>query len=552
MGARTKADLEQMVEGVDRLALLDEITRIECEESLYAFIQHCWPIIEPAMPFAANWHIEFICKHLEAITDEVQFDDGSYYNRLLVNIPPGCMKSLLVNCFWPLWEWGPKSKPSMRYICVSHSQDLAIRDGLRMRRVVESEWYQRLWPAVKLTSDQNQKTRFENTATGWRMAAAAGSITGARADRVVCDDPLSVSDAMSAQIKQTTTDWFLEAVPTRLSSPVKSAILVICQRLAEDDISGVILDKQLGYDHIMLPMRYDPSRAQPTQLGYEDERTEEGELLFPDRFPIDVVERDEKIMGQWATAGQFAQAPSPRGGGIIPRDQWVLWEQEHYPQFDYVLASLDTAYTEKEENDPSAMTVWGIFTGGEQIAEQGRFTSRLEESEAVLKRQYTQEHPKVMLLYAWAERLELYELVERVRETCVKYQVDNLLIENKAAGISVEQELRRVYGHEDFGVQLQDPKNARKNASKLARLYSVQHIFFDGIVYAPDKSWADMVINQVATFPKSKHDDLTDTVSQALTFMRRNGLLMRGQEYTEMLDDRRRFRGSPPPPLYAV
>jgi predicted phage terminase large subunit-like protein len=542
-------DLEQFVEGMDRMALLDEITRAECEESLYSFISHCWSIIEPAMPFSPNWHIEFICDHLEAITNGVEFEDGTKYNRLLVNIPPGCMKSLLVNCFWPLWEWGPKNMPSTRYICVSHSQDLAIRDGLRMRRVVESDWYKRLWPHVVLTSDQNQKTRFENTATGWRMAAAAGSITGARADRVVCDDPLSVSDAMSAQIKQTTTDWFLEAVPTRLSSPRDSAILVICQRLAEDDISGVILDKFAdSWDHIMLPMRYDPSRAMPTKLGYEDRRTQEGQLLFPDRFPLDVVDRDEKIMGVWATAGQFAQSPSPRGGGVVPADKWVLWDQEHYPQFDYVLASLDTAYTLKEENDPSAMTVWGVFTGGEQIAQQGPYTNRLEESEAVLKRQYTQDHPKVMLLYAWAERLELYDLVERVRETCVKYQVDNLLIENKAAGISVAQELRRVYGHEDFGVMLQDPKNL----DKLARLYSIQHIFYDGVVYAPDKSWADMVINQVATFPKAKHDDLTDTVSQALTFMRKNGLLMRGKEWTEMLDNKRLHKGAPPPPLYAV
>jgi predicted phage terminase large subunit-like protein len=539
--------IDPSLSGQDGNEVLDNIERRLCRESLSYFIEACWPIIEPAMPYSPNWHIDFICKHLEAITDEVQFEDGSYYNRLLVNIPPGCMKSLLVNCFWPLWEWGPKGMPHMRYICVSHSQDLAIRDGLRMRRVVESNWYKRLWPHVVLTSDQNQKTRFENTATGWRMAAAAGSITGARADRVVCDDPLSVSDAMSEQIKSTTNTWFLEAVPTRLSSPVKSAILVICQRLAEDDTSGIILDKNLGYDHIMLPMRYDPARSFPTKLGYEDERTEEGQLLFPNRFPIEVVDRDEKIMGPWAVAGQFAQSPEPRGGGIIPRKQWVMWPHEHYPPFDLVIAALDPAFTEKQANDPSALTVWGVFSGGEQIARMGNYINRMEEAKAVMERKYTQEHPKAMLIHAWDDRLELHDLVDRVKESCVKWKVDTLLIENKGPGISVGQELRRLYGREEFGVQLYDPKSL----DKVARLYSVQPLFFDDLIYAPDKSWADMVINQCATFPKSKHDDLVDTVSMSLNWLRKNGLLQRGSEWTSELDESRRYQGAPPKPLYA-
>lgn len=526
--------------------VLDDLVKEECAESLSAFIEHCWPIIEPSVPYLPNWHIDFICAHLEAITDGVKLDDGSYYNRLLINVIPGGMKSLICAVFWPLWEWGPRNLAHHRYICVSHSQDLAIRDGLRMRRVVESEWFQRLWPHVKLTSDQNQKTRFENTATGWRMAAAAGSITGARADRVIVDDPLSVSDAMSAQVTETTNTWFLEAVPTRLSSPKKSAIVVIMQRLSESDTSGLILDKQLGYDHIMLPMRYDPIRAAPTQLGYEDPREVEGELLFPDRFPIEVVERDEKIMGPWATAGQFQQSPEPRGGGIIPRDKWELYPHDNYPQFDYIIAALDTAYTLKAENDPSAMTIFGVWSDGEQLAQVSRNIGAREDSDAIVSRQYKEGHPKVMLIHAWTERLELHDLVERVRESCARYQVDNLLIENKAAGISVGQELRRIYGSDGFGVQLYDPKNA----DKMARLYSVQHLFYDGIIYAPDKTWADQVINQCAVFPKSKHDDLVDCVSMTLMNLRKSGMLLRNREYTEQLTDSILHKGAPPAPLY--
>ena len=324
---------------------------------------------------------------------------------------------------------------------------------------------------------------------------------------------------------------------------------MICQRLAEDDISGVILDKQLGYDHIMLPMRAELSRIMPTKLGYEDPRTYEGQLLFPDRFPEEVVDRDERVMGKWATAGQNQQAPVPRGGGIIPRDAWVLHDKPEYPNFDLVIGSLDTAYTLKEENDPSAMTVWGFYTGGEQTAQAPtRYINKDEEVEAALKRQYTQEHTKMMMIYAWTERLELYELVERVADVCKKYQIDVLLIENKAAGHSVAQELRRVYGHEDFGVTLIDPKNQ----DKLSRLYSVQHLFNDGLISAPDRPWADVTINQVASFPKAKHDDLVDTVSQALTWARKSGVLMRGKEHTNMLDIMRSHSGKPPPPLYPV
>ena len=546
LGDAEVEDVLALLEQSDPDETDDEFIRAECAESMSAFIRHCWPIIEPAMPYTHNWHIDFICAHLEAITNGERLDDGTLYNRLLVNVPPGCMKSLLLTCFWPLWEWGPKNLPSMRYICAAHNQDLAIRDGLKMRRVVESEWYQRLWPHVRLSDDQNQKTKFENTATGWRQASASGSITGNRADRVLIDDPLSVTDAMSAQIKETTKQWFLEAVPSRLSSPIESAIVVIMQRLAEDDTSGIILDKDLGYDHIMLPMRYDPSRSFPTKLGYQDLREIEGELLFPGRFPLEVVERDEKIMGPWATAGQFQQSPEPRGGGIIPRDKWVLWDQEHYPNFDFILATLDTAYTVKQENDPSAMTIWGIFTGGEQVARAPSGGTLIEQSRAVMERRYTQEHPKAMLIYSWSERLEFNDLIQRVREACVRWKVDHLLIENKAVGISLEQEIRRIYGNEDFGVQLYDPKNL----DKVARAYAVQHLFYDDLIYAPNKTWADNVINQCAIFPKGKHDDLVDCVTMALTYMRKAGLLLRGVEHTSLLDDMRIHKGAPPAPLY--
>jgi len=519
----------------------------KCEASLVEFIRNAWHVVEPGQPYVHGWHVEVVAQHLEAITDGVQFDDDSYYNRLLINIPPGMMKSLMVNVFWPAWEWGPRNMPHLRYVCASHSMNLSVRDSTKMRRLVVSDWYQDLWgDRVVLTGDQNAKTKFETTVTGFREAVAAGGITGARGDRVIIDDPLSVEDASSDAVRESRKEWFLESVPTRLNNPDRSAIIVIMQRLHEEDTSGLIIDKELGYDHIMLPMRYEPARSMCTMLGIEDRRTEAGELLFPQRFPEDVVDRDERVMGPYAAAGQLQQNPEPRGGGIIKREWWQPWTRNSYPPFDFILASLDTAYTSKEENDPSAMTVWGVWTGGDQTATITRSVNRYDEAMAMVERTYTKEHPKVMMIYAWSERLEFYDLVTKVKETVGDYGVEQLLIENKAAGHSVAQELRRIYGYDDFGVQLIDPKNS----DKVARLYSIQHLFSEGYIHAPKRPWADMVINQVSQFPKGKHDDIVDTVSMAMKWLRGNNLLVRGSEWTSDLDRSRMHDGAPPEPLY--
>ncbi|WP_406853504.1 phage terminase large subunit [Alsobacter sp. KACC 23698] len=283
------------------------------ERKLAQFIRLAWPVIEPGQPYVHGWHIDAVCEHLEAIT-------YGHISRLLINVPPGTMKSLAAGVFWPAWEWGPKNRPSTRYVAASHSQKLAIRDNLRTRRLVASDWYQELWgDRVALTKDQNVKEKFENEATGIREAVAAGSITGARGDRVIIDDPLSVEDAGSEKVRDGVNEWFLEAVPTRLNNPDRSAIVVIMQRLHERDVSGIILAKELGYEHLMLPMEFEPERRCVTSIGFKDIRTDDGELLFPARFPRHVVDRDKKVMGSYAVAGQFQQRPAPREGGMFKK-----------------------------------------------------------------------------------------------------------------------------------------------------------------------------------------------------------------------------------------
>jgi predicted phage terminase large subunit-like protein len=518
-----------------------------CELSFVEYIKLAWHVIEPGQEYIHNWHIEAIAQHLEAITNEMMIDDERYYNRLLINVPPGAMKSLLCNVLWPSWEWGPKNMPYLRYVCASHAMPLAVRDSVKMRRLVASEWYQGFWgDRVTLTGDQNEKIKYETTATGFRQAVAFEGMTGARGDRVIIDDPHSVSSASSEQKRATTIETFEQAVPTRLNNPDRSAIVVIMQRLHEEDVSGIIIEKQLGYDHIMIPMEYDPDRAAPTMLGWEDPRTFKGELMFPDRFPRHVVERDKKIMGTYAASGQFQQLPTPEDGGIIKRRHWQLWEDPKFPPFDYIIASLDTAYTEKTENDPSAMTVWGIWTDDPKT----HATRMLGKNGYHVIRTYDEKEvpPRIMLMYAWQEHLEMPELIAKVSDTCQRWKVSRLLIENKSVGMPVARELRRMYSGRDFGVQLEDPGSI----DKMSRLYSVQHLFEEGLVYCPDKAWADEVISQCMRFPKAKHDDLVDTVSMAMRYLRRSGFILRTDEVSQEYEDSRQHIGRQPEPLYGV
>ncbi|WP_183765865.1 MULTISPECIES: phage terminase large subunit [unclassified Rhizobium] len=314
--ARRIAEREQG-EVAARIAADAERIRTNCQ-SLTGFVREAWHVVEPSVDYVHGWHIDAICQHLEAVT-------AGDITRLLINVPPGTMKSLLCGVFWPAWEWGPKGKPQLRYLGASYSEHYAKRDNRRMRDLVASEWYQALWgDQVKLT--RTGEMAFANTRTGSRQGVPFSRLTGGRGDRVIIDDPHSVDGAESEAERLTTVRTFRESVPTRLNDPQRSAIVVVMQRLHEADVSGTILAVRLGYEHLMLPMEFEPERRCRTSIGFVDPRTEEGELLFPQRFPLAVVERDKIPLGSYAVAGQFQQRPAPRSGGLFQRGDFEIVE----------------------------------------------------------------------------------------------------------------------------------------------------------------------------------------------------------------------------------
>lgn len=537
---------------VDRALM--EITREECEESLYTFLMHAWRFIDPA-PFKPGWVIDALAEHLEAVVD-------GDIKRLLINIPPRCSKSSICSVAFPAWVWaqsfnGPTSGPSVALLHASYAHSLALRDSVKCRRLLKSTWYQRMWAdRFRITPDQDMKIRFQNDKGGERLITSVDAgVTGEGGNIIIVDDPNNAKEVLSeAVIQSTNEDWWDGTMSTRLNDPKTGAYIVVQQRLGESDLTGHILAKEAGdWTHLMLPMEFETDRSFVTVIGWEDPRTVEGELLWPERFGQPEVNKLKSNLGSWKAAGQLQQRPEPKGGGIIKRGWWKLWPPEgetfnkrgepvkplQNPGCSFIVASLDTAYTEKTINDPSALTIWGVFAG-DPIAQEVRASD--EHSVRV----YTETSTRVILLHAWTKHLEIHPLVNEVAKSCKAFNVDKLLIEDKAAGHSVAQELRRLFANEPWAVQLINPKNL----DKLARLYSVQHLWEEGMIYAPERTWAEAVITQMGTFPNAAHDDLVDTASMALRHLRDIGLLQRGVEITADVTESVRHIGRPPQRLY--
>ena len=459
---------------------LEELERREREEiTLVEFIKQAWHVVEGDLEYTHGWHIDAIADHLTAVT-------SGEIKRLIINVPPGTMKSLLTSVFFPAWEWGAKGLAQYKYISTSHKENLALRDNNKMRRLVSSEWYKEKYPHVEITKDQNAKSKFENTLLGFREACAASGITGSRADRVIIDDPLSVEDATSKTKIDTCESWFCEAVPNRLVSPKNSAIIIIMQRLHERDTSGIALSKNLGYEHLMLPMEFEKSRACSTSIGFKDPRKDEGELLFPERFPREVVENDKKSMGIYGSAGQLQQRPAPRGGGIIKSEYWRYFKPEYdathrviAPAFNYTLQSWDTAFKEGENNDFSVCTTWGVNNSG------------------------------AYLLNVYKNKMNYPDLLVKVKQLYEEYRPSKVLIEDKASGQSLIQSLKK-----ETSLPI---KPVKVSTDKENRVHAVSTYFESGRVFLLEgANWINNYKAEMETFPRGAHDDQVDSTTQAL------------------------------------
>jgi len=468
--------------------------------SLYEFVLQAWPIVEPATPFVNGIHVEAMCQHLQAVSE------GKIRN-LIINVPPGHAKSLIGAVLWPAWHW--TGRPATRWLFASYSATLSVRDSVRCRRLIESEWYQELFGHIyQLSPDQNEKHRFENNRTGYRIATSVGgTATGERADIVVVDDPHSVDQAESNIPRRTAVEWFNGTMSTRVNDFNTGHIVVIQQRLHEADLTGDLLAKG-GYDLLCLPAEFEAERRRTTSIGWTDPRQESGELLWPDKITAAHLQSLQVSLGTYRYAGQYQQRPAPATGGIFQRQWWRYWRPAHMDlppvlvpmpdgqmvsveavplpeDFDCRTQSWDLAFKDNDSSDYVVGQLWGAKGADRFLLDQHRGRMDMPQTK---------------------------QAIRAMTEKCP--QAGAKLVEDKANGPAVIQELQR----EISGLIEVTPEGG-----KLARAHSVAPHIESGNVYLPHpliRPWVDPFIEEATAFPYGRHDDQVDAMTQALNRLR--------------------------------
>lgn len=465
------------------------------------FTEQAWKILEPDVPFIPNWHINLIAEHLEAIS-------AGELVKLIINVPPGTMKSLFCSVIWPVWDW--ILNPGRRFGTASHSQSLATRDSVKSRRLIQSEWFQKSYGwAFQLTADQNQKTRYENTATGFRLAGSVGGSTGERFHIRILDDPHSIDDVESDLIREGVIDWLRYTWSQRYADPSNPYEVLIMQRLHEKDATGFYLELG-GYEHIMLPMEFDSDRKCFTKIG-SDPRTEENELLFPARFPKAIVETEKDKLGEYGAACQFQQNPAPRGGGVFRKKWMKFWK---YPGMD-----LSPVLTKDEEGNVIECQVIDLPESlmGKLHSWDMTFTDT-KDSAFVVDQVWGWLDADRFLLDQWRDKADFVKTISAF-ETMTNRWPDARakFVENKANGPAIISYLRSKIS----GIIPIEP-----HGDKVARARAGALDFASGNVYLPHPEifpWVKGFIERLTLFPNVAAKDEIDCTSQALLILSHRG-----------------------------
>lgn len=473
-------------------------------QDLLLFAQKVWPIVEPDHEFRCNWHIELICQDLEAL-------ERGDWEREIFNIPPGTMKSLLISVIFPAWVW--TRRPSARFLKASYSDHLSVRDNLKLRAIVMSDWYQSHYD-VRLVPDQNQKTKFETTDGGWSVATSVGGAgTGEHPDFVLIDDPITALQARSDTERKTACDWMDQTISTRgVARGVRCA--VVMQRLHQGDLSGHLKERG-GWKQLVLPMRYEvctcaqqpEGKACPLHAadpGWvpepRDPRSQPGELLWPDLFSEDKVRQLELDLGPYGAAGQLQQRPAPEGGGLFKRE-WFK-EVSVAPVVARRARGWDTAGTEDA----------GDYTAGVKISEACGPVKDLETgftSVQGLGMFFVENVQRDQLGPAGVDKLML-DTAKSDGKACAQREEK----EGGSAGKAVvEARAKAMKGFDYKGVAISGDKVVR--AKPFRAQCEAGNVY---IVRTGDPvldAWIEPYLTELSQFPTGKNDDQVDGSSAA-------------------------------------
>lgn len=465
--------------GVPSLAA---IVRELCIRDLYTFALNAWHVLEPGRAFKDNWHIRAICEHLQAVSE-------GKIHRLLINVPPRHMKSLLVSVIWPVWDW--LRTPTRQFLTASYRDALSTRDALKSRQLIESNWFQANFGHLfSMRRDQNQKTRYQNDKMGYRIAITSSGGVGEGGDFLIADDPQNTDLMQSDAYVEKTTDWWNNTFNQRLNDQNDGAIVLTMQRLSERDLCEQALAEG-GWVHLMLPAEFEAARKCKTVLGFEDPRTEEGELLWPNRIGRKALDAMKKRLGSYGTAGQLQQRPAPKGGGIIKREGYKFIKRAELPQFFHYLVSFDTAATDNESNDPTGATAWGLSN---VPGKEGLF--RLGQME---------------------EWLKTPQLLQRIPDFASNYPPGAEIVIEAAGptGLALQQLLKDLHPHLVVkGVTPQSLGGGKDERATLAAVYIEQ-----GLVWLlEDDPTTDTFLDKSDSFPKCRPRDVVDSAIQAILY----------------------------------
>jgi predicted phage terminase large subunit-like protein len=460
----------------ERLPAVKAELALRAETKLATFIKAAWPILEPATPFIPGWHLDAISEHLTAV------NDGQIRN-LIINMPPRHMKSLAVSVFWPVWTW--IKRPAFRWLFSSYAQQLSVRDSLKCRRMIESPWFQERWgDRFTLTTDQNQKMRFENDRTGYRISTSVGGVgTGEGGDAIVCDDPHNTVEVESDAVREGTLIWWDESMSTRGNDPRTFSRVLVMQRLRENDLTGHAWAKG-GYEILVLPAEFEPKRRCVTSIGWKDPRQQDGELLWPQRVGPDEIAEYKRSLGPTGYAGQFQQRPVPAGGAIFKSDWFEIVDTA--PSLARVVRGWDKAATEAATGiDPD-------WTAGVKIGVTADGTYYITD----------------------ARRTRSSALgVERfIATTAASDGLETRIRLEQEPGSSGKGEAERYTRDVLRGYAVKALPSTGDKATRAAALASAAEA---GRVKLVRANWNDWFIDELTSFPKGAHDDAVDAASNA-------------------------------------
>lgn len=452
-------------------AYSEAVTREKSQESFMDFVRVMWP------GFIHGRHHALMAKKFEDIANGKS-------KRLIINMPPRHTKSEFASFMLPAWYLG--KFPNRKIIQCSNTAELAVGFGRKVRNLVDSDVYAKIFPNVSLRTDSKAAGRWATNANGDYFAiGVGGTVTGKGADLLIIDDPHSEQEAALAAGDPTVYDkvfeWYSSGPRQRLQPG--GTIIIVMTRWSKRDLTGRVLQSMIERDGDEWEVINLPA-IMPS-----------GNSLWPEFWALEELEklRNELPISKWSA--QYQQDPSAEAGAIVKREWWQVWEKENPPPCEFIIQSWDTAFTKNERSDYSACTTWGVFHMNEDSNDT-----------------------HIILLDALKERLEFPELKQRAMDMYTEWEPDACIVEAKASGAPLVFELRKM------GIPVQEFTPTRGN-DKITRVNSVADLFASGKVWAPRKRWAEEVIEEMAAFPNSDHDDLVDSATQALIRFRKGGFL---------------------------